>query len=203
METQRDRRPTLILTLGVTVLAIAAGVLGWIASQPARPDLAGTLLAQPRPLPAFSLVRHDGVPVTAAELRGHWSVLFFGFTHCPDVCPTTMLTLQQTMAAIEGPRPMVILVSLDPMRDTPDQLAPYVTYFDSEFVGFTGELADVQILADGLGVAYAYVPGEGDDYSVDHTASLFLIDPKGRLAALFHPPHDATALARDLQEIMR
>jgi protein SCO1 len=190
--------------LGITLLAIALGVLSWMANRPpVRPDIAGTLLSQPRPVPAFTLVRHDGVAVTEADLSGRWSILFFGFTHCPDVCPTTLLVLRETMAAMSGPRPEVILVSLDPMRDTPEQLAPYVTYFDPDFVGFTGELVDVQALADGLGVAYAYVAGEDGDYTVDHTASLFLIDPDRRLTALFHPPYTAARMARDLQEIMR
>jgi len=203
MDSQPDRRPSQLLAAGVMALALGAGVLAWVLDRPPRPDLSGVLLDTQRALPSFSLARHDGGRMTRADLEGHWSLLFFGFTHCPDVCPTTLFTLREAMAQMEGERPQVILVSLDPMRDTPEILAAYVPYFHPTFIGLTGELPEVQELADGLGVAYAYVAGEDGDYSVDHTASLFLVDPQGRLAGLFHPPHDAERIARDMTEVMR
>jgi protein SCO1 len=201
-----DLQPIPRLGLAVAVLAAVAGVLTWTLGQTSPAAISGTVLAQPRALPEFALTQHDGTPFGRSDLEDHWSILFFGFTQCPDICPTTLFDLRRTLAALDSDgatRPMVILVTLDPMRDTPEEMATYITYFDPEFVGLTGELVDVQTLANEIGVAYAYIAGDGDSYSVDHTASLFLIDPQGRLAALFNPPHDAAVLAGDLQEIMR
>jgi protein SCO1/2 len=211
METAPRRSSNLLIGLVIAVLATTAGVAAWLGGRALQPAgvgslESGTLLSQPRRIPSFSLTRHDGQAATREDLEGRWSILFFGFTHCPDVCPTTLFMLRDTMRALDeagSDRPAVILVSLDPMRDTVEVMGPYVTYFDPSFAGFTGELTDVQELADGIGVAYAYVAGEGEDYSVDHTASLFLIDPQGQLAALFNPPHDPAALARDLTEVLR
>lgn len=197
-----------LLFAGVGAFALAIGVLTWVAGQGAPAEIQGTVLERPRPVPDFQLLDQDGVAVDGSMLRGRWSVLFFGFTHCPDVCPTTLYSLKRAVAELDQP-PQVIFVSVDPMRDTVERIAPYVRYFDPAFIGLTGELADVQALTDGLGVAVAYVPlatGEGggaEGYTVDHTASLFVIDPQGRLAALLHAPHHPAALARDLEALSR
>lgn len=207
------RGPALFLLVLVGLAAAAAGA--WLASrQSAAPDPDGLAVSQPgnalvlqapRPLPAFSLVDQAGAPFGQERLAGHWSLVFFGFTHCPDVCPTTLNTLAgvaDRLRAGDGPVPRVLMVSVDPMRDTPEVLAGYLPYFDPSFTGLTGEMAEVSRLARAVGVAWHYGPaGEDGGYTVDHTASLFLVDPQGRLAAIFSTPHRVEALSAEIRRI--
>ncbi|MCZ6912110.1 MAG: SCO family protein [Proteobacteria bacterium] len=191
----------------IPLLAVAALAGGIIAARFLIPAEQATLepvnatwLRAPRPLPEFELLSHSGQAFRKENLRGNWSFLFFGFTHCPDVCPTTMSTLNRVVGGIadRGKRqPRVFFVSVDPMRDSADKLAAYVPYFNPEFVGLTGELASIQNLTRDLGVAVIYTPTEQtvaghedeQNYSVDHTTALFLIDPDGRLSGIFSAPH--------------
>jgi len=197
------------LALYAVVAALAAG-LGLLAatrwSAPPGPERA-LMLDQPRPLPEFALTDHTGAAFGPARLRGHWTFLFFGFTHCPDVCPTTLQTLAQARAALEDlspdQRPAVVMVSVDPGRDTPAQLAGYVPYFDPEFLGVVGAEEALRPLTSSLGVAYGYTPAaDGVGYTVDHTAAIFLVDPAGRLAAVFGTPHRAGEIAADYRAVL-
>ncbi len=189
----------------LAVAALAGGIIGvrlLIPAEQAIPEPANaTWLHAPRPLPEFELLSHSGQAFRKENLIGNWSFLFFGFTHCPDICPTTLAVLNHVVDGIadQGKRqPQVIFISVDPMRDGIDQLAEYVPYFNREFVGLTGEPASIQNLTRHLGVAVRYsfaeqvVPGQEDeqqDYSVDHSTALFLIDPDGRLSGVFSGPH--------------
>ncbi len=196
----------LVAALAAVALALGAATAHWLyRSQAARTPHA-TVLEAPRPLPEFELVDHGGQPFRQDSLSGHWSILFFGFTRCPDVCPTTLHTLARASELLdnlpEERRPRVIFVSVDPVRDDPEALARYVSWFDARFVGVTGELAGVQALTDGLGVAVSYVrEPAGEDYTVDHTAALFLVDPRTRLRAIFSSPHEASRIVRDYRLI--
>ena len=199
------RRTVLFAT--VALLAAALGVLAarWSEST-AGPEKA-LLLDQPRTLPAIRLVDHHGRVFDNERLKGAWSLVFFGFTHCPDVCPSALFTLDQALerlaADAETAVPRVVMISVDPARDTPRALAGYVPYFDPEFLGVTGEMPEIHRLTDAIGVAFAYTPtpGSEDGYTVDHTASIFLFDPDGRLAAIFSTPHDARTIASDFSRI--
>lgn len=196
-----------VFVVCVAVVAAAMGVLAarW-ADSTADPEKA-LLLSQPRTLPEIRLVDHHGQSFDNDRLTGQWSFVFFGFTNCPDVCPTALFTLDQAIDALEkGPdadRPRVIMVSVDPARDTPEQLSSFVPYFDPDFLGVTGDMPEIKRLTDSIGVAFAYTPrpGTGSGYTVDHTASIFLFDPDGRLAAIFSTPHDARTIARDFERI--
>jgi len=134
--------------------------------------------------------------------------MFFGFTHCPDVCPTTLFTLARSIDLLRdlpaADIPQVILVSVDPGRDTPETLASYVPYFHPDFLGITGDMAAILALTQAMGVAFAYTPIEGPDggYAVDHTASIFLVNPAGQLTAIFGTPHSAEDIAHDYRLIM-
>lgn len=166
-----------------------------------------TLFAEPRTLPAFELVDQGQVPFGPDRLRGRWTFLFFGFVHCPDVCPTTLATLADVRRKIasESARdvPQVVLVSVDPGRDTPPVLAQYVAHFDPSFTGVTGDPAAIETLTQALGVAvFIGPPAEDGSYAVDHTAAIFLVDPEGRVAALFNTPHEAASIARDYRSIV-
>ncbi len=171
------------------------------AEQAALEPVNATWLRAPRPLPEFELLSHSGQAFSKENLAGNWSILFFGFANCPDVCPTTLATLNRVVDGIadQGKRPpRVIFVSVDPMRDSVDKLAAYVPYFNPDFIGLTGEFARIQNLTRELGVAVNYSPikqtGSGQEdqlqnYSVDHSTTLFLIDPDGRLSGIFSAPH--------------
>jgi len=203
-----SRTQTIALAALVAIVAVAAGILSarWMLQrQAATQPATATLLSPPRPLPPLALVDQDNQPFDLQRLRGHWSFVFFGFSSCPDVCPVTMTALAQTnklLASLpQGLRPQVVMISVDPERDTPQRLAGYVKAFDPTFVGATGTKAAIDELAQRMGVLVAKRPLEGDNYSVDHTSSVFLIDPDGALRALFSAPLDPQLIAEDYRRI--
>lgn len=197
----------------VVVVGALAGVLAArliferaAPSPPATLEHA-TLYAEPRALPAFGLIDHARAPFGPERLRGQWTFLFFGFVNCPDICPTTlsMLADARTRIANEsaGEVPQVVLVSVDPGRDTPPLLAQYVAHFDASFTGVTGSPEAIETLARALGVAaFVGLPAADGSYAVDHTAAIFLVDPDVRVAALFNTPHESAAIARDYLKIV-
>ncbi len=205
--------PRKLLPPALMALALIAGLASWqlIDRPPPPPVLSGhtTLLPEPRPIGAVSLVDQDGRPFDTAAFRGHWSLLFFGYTHCPDVCPTTLADLantQKRLAALphRGGQPRVVFVSVDPERDRGEPLGRFVRYFDKDFIGVTGTPEALAEFTRRLGVVYRKVPGpgDGDGYLVDHSAAVLLIDPRARLHAVMTPPHDPEAMAGDLAQIL-
>jgi protein SCO1/2 len=160
-----------------------------------------------RSLAPFRLTDHNGQTFDNDRLTGRWSLLFFGFTSCPDVCPMTMQILQAVngeLSAIND-SPQIIFVSVDPERDTTERLRQYVTYFHPEFTGISGAAAELQALASSLGVFYARTdnPQYPERYQIDHSASLFLFSPDGRIRALFSAPLQTQAIAHDLLTIIQ
>jgi protein SCO1/2 len=160
----------------------------WVAvAALALTAITAALLLRQEPAPSgfgvsqFDLVDHAGRPVDETVLVGHPSVLFFGFTHCPDVCPTTLAEMTAWFEALgeEGRDLQAYFVSVDPERDTPAILADYVGWTGDRVTALTGELSEVDKLAKAWGVYYAKVPVEGGGYTLDHTASVFLLDRSG------------------------
>ena len=214
MSTFERRLPYFII-----LLAVIAGIAGfWVSktmfvpSQPsgAFKQLRGTLLyPTPRELPAFSLTRADGARVDAGQWTGSWRLVFLGFTTCPDVCPTTLGTLKSAIAEARRQAPQarfdVSFVSVDPERDTLEKLGAYVGFFSPEFEAVTGEKAALDVLVRGFSAIYEKVPtGSGPfDYTIDHTASIFVISPDGKLVGLMRAPHDARAIAADLVDLAK
>jgi protein SCO1 len=205
-----SRTQTIALAALVAIVAVAAGILSarWVLQRQAGAQMGvttATVLSPPRPLPPLALVDQDNQPFDAARLRGRWSFVFFGFTSCPDVCPVTMTALAQTSQQLatlpERLRPQVVMISVDPERDTPERLASYVKAFDPTFVGATGTKAAIDEVALRMGVAAAKRPIDGGSYSVDHTTSVFLIDPDGAMRALFSAPHTPKQIADDYRRI--
>ena len=189
------------LTLAAAALCAALGGY-WLAQQLDRvsPRLAsGTWLPQPKAVRDFRLTDTTGRAFSRAELAGAPTLVFFGFTHCPEVCPTTLMTLSQVRqrAVLKGLR--VLFVSIDPQRDSAPVLGTYVHAFDPAFLGLTGEPGSILALAADFGVAVNRVPLPGGDYTMDHSAVVFLLDARARIAAIFTPPLDAAALASDLR----
>jgi protein SCO1/2 len=151
------------------------------------------LLETPRDIGDFALVDHHGQPFNPARLEGRWSLIFFGFTYCPDICPTTLTFLNDFVANLEGTEAedtQVVMVTVDPARDTPAQLASYVPYFNPDFTGVTGEFMDIYRFATALNTPFRKVMGEGDNYQVDHSANVVLINPRGDYHGFFKAPLD-------------
>jgi len=149
------------------------------------------ILDTPRDIGEFTLVDHQGKPFDPARLKDRWSLVFFGFTYCPDICPTTMAFLNDFMSSLEGTEAQdtqVVMVSVDPARDTVEKLASYVPYFNPNFIGVTGEFLEVHRFATALNTPFRKVMGEGDNYQVDHSANVVLINPRGHYHGFFKAP---------------
>lgn len=167
----------------------------------------GVYIHPNRALPDFSLIDTQGQTFGAAQLRGHWSMMFFGYTNCPDFCPTTLTTLaalEKRLRAEAAPaRPQVIFVSVDAARDTPQQLAKYVPYFDPEFIGLTAaNQSDVEAVAARLGVSVIITRHSDGTYTVDHSGAIFVLTPEGKLAAVLTGPFAVGDLDSDFRRIM-
>lgn len=197
--------------LGLWVLLVAIAVLtgifaGTVLLKPEAVEItSGTILKSPRPVEPFSLTRDTGAPFTNADLAGHWTVVFAGFTFCPDVCPTTLAELKAMTAKLgaTADQVRVLLVSVDPGRDTPEKIGQYVRFFNPAFVGVTGTDAQLEALGRNLGFVYAKVDGATpDSYTIDHSTALILIDPQGRIAGYLTPPFKPDTMAADLNTLL-
>lgn len=176
-----------------------------LACTPPQPPVLqqATLLPSAKPVADFRLLDQNGAAFTLDNLKGHWTFAFFGYTHCPDVCPTSLAMLAQVMRKLEAggqsdTLPRGLFVSVDPQRDTPAVLAKYLPYFHPDFIGATGDNGEIMQLTRQLGILYAKAEGSGDtDYLVDHSAAIILFDPDGKFRALFGVPHDPDKIASD------
>jgi protein SCO1/2 len=153
---------------------------------------------------ALELTDHTGKPRRLEDWRGKAVVLFFGFTHCPDICPTTLADISHAVKTLgpDAERVQVLMVSVDPERDTPDALAKYVTAFDPRFLGLRGDLSATQKVVKEFKI-YFEKRKQGDSYTVDHSAQSYVIDPQGRLRLLVRHDRIAQDLTADLRAILR
>lgn len=200
-----------VLIVLIAVAAMAAGI--WLStrldrSSPPPTLTSGTLLNPPKELPAFQLQDQNGRPVNQERLQGQWTLLFFGYTHCPDICPNTMSVLNLAVKAMPQPlrqRTQVALVSVDPERDTAAQLAQYVAYFNPDFLGVRGSRDQLDQLTRAVGVLYVHhAPDEHGDYAVDHSGAVLLLNPEAQWTGVFSSmPHDPQKIAADLAAIDR
>ena len=194
--------PLVLLLAGL--VGIATGRL-FVASEPAQrapPELtSGTWLTPSRPLPAFHLVDQDGQPASEQRFVGRWTLVFFGFTHCPEACPTTLATLATVRRGLAAKLPTtqlpdILLVSVDPERDTPAVLNTYLASFGPGFSGLTGDARAINSFTAALGIPHRKLPMDSD-YMIDHSLSILLVKPDGDLTALLSPPHVAATLLSD------
>ncbi len=161
-----------------------------------------SLNENPRELPNFSMTNHLGSEFSNKDLNNKWSFIFFGFTHCPDVCPITLSVLDQASSKLEeNIKSQTILISVDPKRDTPEKLKEYVSHFNHDMIGLTGSNEQLKSLTQSLGAIYSIPNDEDENYLVDHSAHIFVIAPDGKLTALFSTPHDANVIADDFKII--
>lgn len=204
------------LLIPVGILAVAAGIWlgmgyfdlgsgsGTATAPPVEKMQAGTPLPRPKVLSPFSLTDQDARPFGLDDLKGRWTFVSIGFTSCGHICPTNMATYQAVDRAIDaahrGPAADFLFLSVDPERDSPEQLGQYVRQFNPDFLGATGGHDQLQALTRELGVMYARSAEQktgGADYMVDHSASILLLDPQARLVAVFSWPHDSAKMAAD------
>jgi len=199
-------------TVLIVIAAVAAALGLFLGSRAFAPSSTPALAAAvtypvPRAVPDFHLTRADGTPLTLADWKGRWTVAFFGYTNCPDVCPTTLATFKHVWSQLHDAgvvdRVRFDFISVDPERDKPAELAQYVGYFSKEFVGATGTDEELTQLTRALGLVYSREPTGKGDYTVDHSASAIIIDPAGREVGIFRPPFDATKIANDLVTLAR
>lgn len=176
--------------------------LSWRIIAPPPQIEHATVFPEAIELPEFSLLDQDGNEFTRDRFRGQWDLLFFGFTHCPDVCPLTLQVLgdaQQQLRAEGKPQaPRIVLVSVDPERDTPERIGRYVAHFGSDSIGVTGSLDELKKLTTPLGIYFEKAAINGDEYSMDHSSAVLAIDPQGRFRAVFGAPLQAEMLVHDL-----
>ncbi len=205
-----------ILLLVIAALAAGLGLLAaqrFFAPPPAAslpPVRSITLLPEPRVLPGFSLQQSDGTPLTGDELKGHWTLVFLGFTHCPDICPTTLAQLsaaqKQWRAIAEVSRPRVLFVSTDPERDSPELIGRYAHAFNPDTLAATAPIPQLQEFTRSLSLVFMKASGpsgRADDYSIDHSAGFAVLDPEARMAGVVQPPFDIAAIASDLEALTK
>ena len=184
-------------------------VLGYLAGrtfrEPARATSAVgmTVLEPASPLPEFRLHDQNNQAFDRAQLQGKWSFVFFGYTHCPDICPTTLVVLRdvQKIAGGQDKDIQYVFISVDPKRDKAATLKNYLPYFHPEFIGATGDPGELMRLTRAVGAYYEIGKPRNGAYEVHHSAAIFLIDPEARLRALFSGPHDAARLAQGLRQL--
>lgn len=187
--------PVVSLSLGVLLLAVTA----WLTlREAAGPRPAGAVIGGP-----FELTSQEGKPITDKDLRGRPFLVFFGFTHCPDVCPTALREISDIFAALgEDKKVSALFVTVDPERDTAESLKDYVSNFDKRIIGVTGSRAAIDATLKSYRVYARKVPGEGENYSMDHSTIIYLMDKQGRFVNAFNinrtPKEAAAELARYL-----
>ena len=205
----------LVLPISIGIFSMILGL--WLSQQmlinnndnKIPKSLDATVLPNARPLTGFNLVEKNGQTFSPEQLKGHWSFLFFGFTNCPDVCPTALKVMQSVWKTLptkmgDAGHPKLYFVSVDPDRDKPETLKQYVQYFNPEFNGVTGKLDEIDKLTNQIGILYGYDEKDGAndlEYIVNHSAQLILVDPKGRMRAVISPPHIAKTIASNFQTI--
>lgn len=202
------KRSTIVI---VAILALCIGATtAWLIqqSQPVKLSAGMWFGDQARALPEFELVNQEGQKFTRDDLKGKWHLVFFGYTHCPDICPTSLQTMADMVNAIDdadvSKALRVMFVSVDPGRDTPELLKNYVEYFNPQFIGATGTEANLQLLTRSIGISYFLERENADQevYEVGHSASFVLLNPDTEFAGLFGAPHDSNAIAQDLIKLI-
>ena len=210
--TTRTRPSGTLPTLLVLIAALAAGLGLWAGQKffsrtaAVPPVESMRLLDAARVLPEFALAAADGSVVDAAALRGRWTLVFLGFTHCPDVCPMTLAALaraEKLWATLpEASRPRILFVSVDPERDTPEALQKYAAYFSPTVLAATGDIDALTRFAASLSMVFAKAPLEDGGYTIDHTSWVAVLDPEANLAGFMRPPLDPALIAADMRTLV-
>ena len=195
------------LIVGLVLVIAFAGFYQFLEKKPVTPPESALIFPEARVLAPFSLTDNHDKTFTERNLHGVWSFFFFGYTHCPDICPATLRLMQQAWEILDKQQQadnlQFIFVSVDPARDTPAVMDKYITYFNPKFVGLTGSEEQITKLGEQFGVFYVKTPGSEaqqteNNYLIEHTGSVMFIDPQGRYFANLSPPFTAEVLANDI-----
>ena len=192
------------LAIGLVITALAGGTIFMtLAFQgPHGIPQHATRLSQPAPLPQFSMLDQNGSEFNKESFSGHWSLVFFGFTHCPDICPATLQQLavarSRVLTAGENGFPNIVFISVDPERDTPEVMANYVSHFGDGIIGVTGQLDELRKFTSALGIYFEKSVDESGNYSVDHSAVVIVVNRRAEFHALFSAPHKIDHFVNDL-----
>ncbi|MCP2024188.1 UNVERIFIED_ORG: protein SCO1/2 [Pseudomonas reinekei] len=193
------------LILGLTVNKVLSGKNQ--GDPTALIDAGIILLPQSRNLPDVTMTNQDGQPVAINELKGKWSLLFFGYTFCPDVCPTTLAQLRQIKSELPPEavdKLQIVLVSVDPHRDTPQQLKQYLSYFDPQFVGLAPKSIDeLQKVANAVSIPFIPADTNKPNYTVDHSGNLAVIGPDGTQRGFIRAPLNNAKLVAQLPVMLK
>jgi protein SCO1/2 len=223
MHSGTSERRKSIFFFGIIILAILAAAGGFYFSYYKAPDLdlpGVRYFAKPIDLQNFTLVDQNSRPFNANRLNGHWTVMFFGYTHCPDVCPTTLSVManvhEQLSQHKDFPKTKFVFVSVDPLRDSPQRLQEYVTYFDPTFLGVTGQQVEIDKLTSQAGAFYDFedpqtgarlaandLKSASADYIVNHYSALIIVNPSGKMIAHIYSPHDANDVVNVLLKLVQ
>lgn len=214
MDTQRSKAVKKTVTILLAAVAVVLGVtVNKFINKPALSkeqlqQMGAVVFETPRAFTMEGLVDHNGQPFVADNLKGRWSLVYFGFTFCPDICPATLSQLNKLDALLKEKSPglakelQYLMVTVDPRRDTPEKLKGYVPYFNKDFKGVTGEIASIYNLAVQMNVPFTPVVDPEDEfYLVDHGANLALINPQGHYHGFIRPPLEPNKLMAALQSI--
>jgi protein SCO1/2 len=197
----------ILVFIAVVVVSFVSRVFQPTILSVAEMQANGTMVfSAPRQLTDFKLVDHHGNTFTRELIQGRWTLVFFGFTFCPDVCPTTMAELNQFIDLVQGTEVEnafdVVMVTVDPARDTQEQLATYVPFFNPNFLGVTGEFLDIHRFATELNTPFRRVPGGGENYQMDHSANIVIMNPRGDYHGFVKAPLDLTKMKLTLRSMV-
>jgi len=211
MNSPSSSAPRGLSTWLILLAALAAGtglwLGGWLLAPPAPAKFENAVLyPQPRAVADFSLTRANGKPLTLADWRGHWTIVYFGYSNCPDVCPTTLAAFKQVWKDLDQKNQSKLVqldfISVDPQRDVPETLGKYVSFFNPEFVAATGSDDELRRLGNALGLAYSRDNDANGNITVDHSGSAVIIDPQARMIGMFRPPFVPATIAADLAKLL-
>jgi protein SCO1/2 len=199
----RLRRFVLAAVLVGALVILGAGMFLDLAHRDTPRGAAGTLLASAIGGP-FRLVDQNGKTVTDGDLKGKWSLVYFGYTHCPDACPTALNDISIALDELGPQRGAVrpVFITVDPERDTPEVLKSYVTSFDAPILALTGSPEEIAQAAKDYRVYYAKHPEAGGDYSMDHSSVIYVMDPQGRFTASFTHENSPEEIAERLKKLL-
>lgn len=199
-------RQKLIVAL-LSLAGLSAGTyLSIVTFSNAPVDIHG-LLPEPRSLADVALINAKGEAVGISRFKGHWSFVAIGYTHCPDICPATLMEFRQmretlrTTALQRDADTRFIFVSVDPGRDSPSVMDQYVGYFDKDFIGLTGNHANLTVFTRSILASYVIPDESKDNYAVAHSIAVHLIDEEGKMRAIFYPPFDTDEMIRNYLDI--
>ena len=205
----RSAAQNLIIAVAATLALVGGYFLGNMATGK-KPELKiATLIPDPRPINDFSLFDYNNQPFTLDNFKGRWSLVFFGYTHCPDICPAALSSMVEVNKALVEENEFngqfqTVFISVDPARDTPDHLKNYVTFFNPDFKAATGSESEILALTKQVAIHYRiHEPDENGEYLVDHSSYLIVINPQGQFHAVVSGSHftNPKGIAGDLTTI--